>query len=109
MKNIVHTPGFSPDAAFAGSALGRKLAVLQTEASPSNRLIADYLLRNPVRVTAWSIEDLSGAIAVSPATVSRFARTCGFGGYPEMRAAVAETLQAILQPVEKLRDAIERP
>jgi DNA-binding MurR/RpiR family transcriptional regulator len=109
MKNIVRKPAPSAEAAFAASALGRQLIALQTEASPSNRLIADYLLRNPVRVTAWSIEDLSGAIAVSPATVSRFARACGFGGYPELRAAVAETLQAILQPVEKLRDAIERP
>jgi DNA-binding MurR/RpiR family transcriptional regulator len=109
MKNIVHTSGPSPDAALAGSALGRKLAVLQAESSPSNRLIAEYLLRNPVRVTAWSIEDLSGAISVSPATVSRFARAVGFGGYPELRGAIAETLQAVLHPVEKLRDAIERP
>jgi DNA-binding MurR/RpiR family transcriptional regulator len=32
----------------------------------------------------------------------------GFKGYPDLRAAIAETLQSILSPVEKLRDAIER-
>lgn len=94
--------------AFARSRLGQRLLEMQRTASPSNRLIADYLLRNPIRVTAWSIEDLAGTLPVSTATVSRFARAMGFKGYPELRAAVAETLQSILKPVEKLRDAIER-
>lgn len=109
MKNIVHAGGASPEMAFAQSRLGQRLLDLQRTASPSNRLIADYLLRNPIRVTAWSIEDLAGALPVSTATVSRFARAMGFSGYPELRAAMAETLQSILKPVEKLREAIERP
>jgi DNA-binding MurR/RpiR family transcriptional regulator len=94
--------------AFAQSPIGRRLVELAATASPSNRLIADFLLRNPIRVTAWSIEDLSAAIPVSTATVSRFARTMGFKGYPDLRASMAETLQSILRPVEKLRDVIER-
>jgi DNA-binding MurR/RpiR family transcriptional regulator len=108
MKNIVHAGAPLPEIAFARSRLGKRLLEMQRNASPSNRLIAEFLLRNPIRVTAWSIEDLSGALPVSTATVSRFARAMGFQGYPELRAALAETLQSVLKPVEKLRDALER-
>ncbi|HEY8566858.1 MAG TPA: MurR/RpiR family transcriptional regulator [Beijerinckiaceae bacterium] len=106
MKNPVHA---SAEGAFRASQLGGALASLSETGSPANRALAGYLLRNPVRVAAWSIEDLAGETGVSTATISRFARAAGHRGFPEMRAAVAETLQSILHPVEKLRDAVERP
>jgi DNA-binding MurR/RpiR family transcriptional regulator len=61
-----------------------------------------------VRVTALGIEELADACAVSTATISRFARDLGFKNYAAMRGAVAETLQSVLQPVEKLRSTIAR-
>lgn len=106
MKISVHG---GPDAAFAESSVGRRLVELLGGSSPANRAVADYVLRNPVRVSAMGIEELAAATAVSSASLSRFARTAGFRGYGELRGAVAETLQAILQPVEKLREALERP
>jgi DNA-binding MurR/RpiR family transcriptional regulator len=108
MKNSVHAATSTPEVAFAASQLGKRLIEAQGASSRSNRLIADYLLRNPVRAAAWSIEDLAQAIAVSTATISRFARMMGFAGYPELRAGIAETLQSVFKPVEKLRDAIAR-
>jgi DNA-binding MurR/RpiR family transcriptional regulator len=107
MKKSVHVS--SPEAAFARSGIGQRLTAMQDAGSRSNRAIAHYILRNPVLVTAWSIEDLSAAVSVSTATLSRFARLAGFAGYPDLRGAIAETLQSILKPVEKLRDAIEKP
>jgi DNA-binding MurR/RpiR family transcriptional regulator len=107
MKISVHQP--PPDAAFAESEVGRRLVALLNGSSPANRTVADFLLRNPVRVSAMGIEDLAAATAVSTASLSRFARTAGFRGYGELRSALAETLQAILQPVEKLRDTFDRP
>lgn len=98
----------SPDIGFAESSLGRSLLRVLAEGSASNRTIADYLLRNQMRVTALGIEELAEACEVSTATISRFARDLGFKNYAAMRGAVAETLQSVLQPVEKLRSTIAR-
>jgi DNA-binding MurR/RpiR family transcriptional regulator len=95
-------------AAFASSDLGRRLRELQASGSASNRAIAEHLLRNPVHGSSLSIEDMAAACGVSTATLSRFARALGHQGYPELRSALAETLQGVLLPVEKLRGALAR-
>ena len=98
----------SPDIGFAESSLGQRLLRVLAEGSASNRAIADYLLRYQMRVTALGIEELAEACEVSTATISRFSRDLGFKNYAAMRSAVAETLQSVLQPVEKLRSTIAR-
>lgn len=98
----------SPEVAFSQSELGSALKRVLSEGSASGRTIADYLLRNAVRVTACGIEELAAQCGVSNATVSRFARDIGFANYAAMRAEIATTLQAVLQPVEKLRNNIEQ-
>ncbi|WP_229483170.1 MurR/RpiR family transcriptional regulator [Massilia horti] len=99
----------SPEMAFAQSELGQTLMrVLAEASSPGKRTVADYLLRNQMRVTAQGIEELAQSCHVSTATISRFARDIGFRNYAAMRAAVADTLQEMLQPVEKLRSTIEQ-
>ncbi|MFY8091968.1 MAG: MurR/RpiR family transcriptional regulator [Niveispirillum sp.] len=98
----------STEVAFADTELGRRLLAVMADGTASNRTIAEHLLRNPVRITAWSIEDLAGAIGVSNATLSRFARAVGYSGYPDLRAGMAETLQTVLRPVEKLRSSFDR-
>lgn len=95
-------------AAFASSELGQRLRDIQLSGSASNSAIAEHLLRNPVHGSSQSIEDLAAASGVSTATLSRFARTLGYGGYSELRAALADTLQGVLRPVEKLRGALAR-
>jgi DNA-binding MurR/RpiR family transcriptional regulator len=106
--NSIASPNASPDIGFAESALGQSLLRVLAEGSASNRAIADYLLRNQMRVTALGVEELAEACDVSTATISRFARDLGFKNYAAMRGAVAETLQSVLQPVEKLRSTIAR-
>lgn len=100
------------EAGFASSALGQALRRALTESSASNQRIADFLLRNPVRATAWGIEELATHAQTSTATLSRFARSLGFTGFAALRAAMAEALQDALQPVfepvEKLRGALQR-
>lgn len=107
--------GFSSspvEATFAQSALGLDLLQVLVDAKGSNAAIADFLLRNPVRATAWGIEELAQHTGTSTATLSRFARTLGFGGYAALRSAIADALQTALQPVfhpvEKLKDALGR-
>ena len=100
------------DTAFAKSPLGLKLREVLTTGRGSNVVIADFLLRNPVRATAWGIEELASHTKSSTATLSRFARTVGFEGYAALRSGMANTLQNVLQPVfqpvDKLRDALQR-
>jgi DNA-binding MurR/RpiR family transcriptional regulator len=85
--------------------------VLQ-DSGGANASIADFLLRNPVRATASGIEELAGHTGTSTATLSRFARTVGFGGFAALRAGMADALEAtmppVYQPVEKLKDALGR-
>lgn len=97
----------TPELAFAKSELGCALLQVLSSGSSSYQSIANYLLRNQVRVTALGIEDLAESCQVSTATISRFARDMGFSNYAAMRNAVAETLQTVFQPVEKLRNTIE--
>lgn len=100
------------DTAFAQSALGLKLRQVLVDGRGSNVAIADFLLRNPVRATAWGIEELAANTQTSTATLSRFARTLGFSGFAALRSGMADALQTALQPafqpVNKLRDALQR-
>lgn len=102
----------SVDTAFAQSTLGLKLREMLVEGRGSNVAIADFLLRNPVRATAWGIEELAAQTQTSTATLSRFARTAGFDGFAALRSAMAEALQhalqPVFQPVDKLRNALQR-
>ncbi|MDO8038617.1 MurR/RpiR family transcriptional regulator [Janthinobacterium sp. SUN137] len=111
-RSSPHTPRVgtlsAPDAAFAQSPLGQALMHVLGSGSASQRQIADYLLRNQMRVTALGIEELADSCEVSTATISRFARDIGQKNYSAMRGAMAETLQSLLQPVDKLRRTIER-
>ena len=97
----------SPEVAFAQSPLGEALRKTLSEGSASHRSIADYLLRNAMRATALGVEELAEACQVSTATISRFARDVGFRNFAAMRTAIASTLQAAIQPVDKLRHNIE--
>jgi DNA-binding MurR/RpiR family transcriptional regulator len=111
MKKSLHASNVGMGAggtAFASSDLGRRLRELQASGSASNRVIAEHLLRNPVHGSSLSIEDLAAASGVSTATLSRFARALGFHGYSDLRAALADALQEVLRPVEKLRGALAR-
>ena len=103
---------FNVDTAFAQSELGRKLRDVLSQGRGSSVVIANFLIRNPVRATAWGIEELALNTQTSTATLSRFARMLGFTGYAALRSGIAETLQSALQPVfhpvDKLRDALQR-
>lgn len=108
MKNTPNqTESSSPELIFSKSSLGESLIQMLQEGSSSYKRIADYLLRNQVKVTALGIEDFAEQCDVSTATISRFARDLGFSNYAALKNKIAETVQAIFSPVEKLRNTIE--
>ncbi|MBC3874483.1 MurR/RpiR family transcriptional regulator [Undibacterium flavidum] len=106
-KSLTPTESHSPDLVFAKSSLGESLMQQLKEGSSSYKRIADYLLRNQVKVTALGIEDMAEHCEVSTATISRFARDLGFTNYAALKNKIAETVQEIFSPVEKLRNTIE--
>ncbi len=110
MKKYVHNDASVPAVpplAFARSEIGRRLADAMQAGSPSQRRLAEFVLRNPLRFAAWSIEDVARESGVSAPTISRFARELGHAGFAEFRAAIAGTLHAVVQSVEKLRDRMD--
>jgi DNA-binding MurR/RpiR family transcriptional regulator len=96
-----------PELVFSRSKLGKRLLEIQRDGSASQRVVADFLLRNPVRIPALGIEELSSRVGLSTATLSRFVRMLGYENYAALRSSVADILQAMLQPVEKLRSSFE--
>jgi len=55
------------------------------------------------------IEDLAASAGVSVATVNRFVRRLGFGGYAEFRAVAQRPFRGTMAPVEKLRRQKSQP
>lgn len=109
MKRTPRPPdSTTPEIAFARSELGARLQQLRAEGSSTSAGIAEFILRNSVRASAMSINDLGASCGVSAATVSRFVRALAFTNYAAMRSAIAGALQDELSPIEKLRGSIER-
>ncbi len=75
---------------------------------------ADYVVAHQVDVAARSLRSVSAASGVSPATLSRLARTLGFETYEEMREmcrnAVGGRAMSFSERAERLkRDQDARP
>lgn len=88
---------------LSATPLGVALTAMMTTGSAGHRKLAEFILRHPIRVSALSIDDLAKASGVSAPTISRFARELDLGGFAELRTAVAEAMQTLLDPVAKLR------
>jgi DNA-binding MurR/RpiR family transcriptional regulator len=107
-STVDETPLLKSPSVFSETGLGARLAGLAADGSPGQRRLAAFILRNPIRVAALSIEDLARATQVSAPTISRFARETGLGGFADMRSAVAQAVQTLLDPVAKLKLQLEQ-
>jgi DNA-binding MurR/RpiR family transcriptional regulator len=97
-------PDRLPDAhVLSATPLGMALTAKMSTGSAGHRKLAEFILRQPIRVSALSIDDLAKATGISAPTISRFARELELGGFAELRTAVAEAMQMLLDPVAKLR------
>ena len=65
VNSEVSSGSSSPDLVFAKSSLGNALLAQLQDGSASYKRIADYLLRNQVKVTALGIEDMAEQCDVS--------------------------------------------
>ncbi|RZU15829.1 RpiR family transcriptional regulator [Kribbella rubisoli] len=70
------------------AALQRIRAALPT-LTPAEQRVAERILANPGEAIALSIGEMAQACGVAQPTVSRFARSVGFDGYPAVRLDIA--------------------
>ena len=71
--------------------------------------IADYVLINPFPVATMGIEELASATGTSTATITRFVKALGLGGFTEFRAHAVQGYQSLLKPVENIDRARHNP
>jgi DNA-binding MurR/RpiR family transcriptional regulator len=75
--------------------------------SPAHRKVADYLLADGRRAAIVPAADIAKTLAMSEATVSRFAQALGFGGYPELRDLLRERFLTTATSIDRLNASTE--
>jgi DNA-binding MurR/RpiR family transcriptional regulator len=84
---------------------GRVVALLNRRRrpiSPTQRRVAEYVLRQYQDVAFMSVTELAKAAKISPAGVVRFATSLDFDGYPEFKRALHDIVRSELRQDERL-------
>src|SRR5579863_1802995 len=68
------------------------IEALRPGLTPATRRIADAIRDNPAIVLDMTISQIASACGTSVASVVRFCRALGVGGYPELRMSLATEL-----------------
>ncbi len=66
------------------------IKILYDKMGKAEKRIADWLLSNPGGIIPLSITDLADRCGCGEATIVRFARRLGFGGYQDMKISLAQ-------------------
>lgn len=96
---MVHTRHVAP--AKAGCVIRIKSAM--EDFKPSERAVADFVLRDPERVMQMSVSEAARDSGVGEATIIRFCRALGYKGYQEFKLRLAQDL---VEPVEFIHENI---
>lgn len=85
--------------------LANRIAAVYPSLTGAHRRTADFVLQNPLDTATMTIEGLAARSSTSTATVTRFVRGLGYGGYSEFRAALSAALKLAMAPVDSLAGA----
>jgi DNA-binding MurR/RpiR family transcriptional regulator len=72
----------------------------------SGKRMARYLLRNQDEAAFLSAAELAERLDLSEATAVRFAQALGFGGYPELRAALQDSFRSRVTHSARLQERL---
>lgn len=86
---------------------GQLIADRYGELTKSEKKIADYLRKNQEESAFLAAGEIAGHLELSEATIVRFARTIGFGSYPEMRAVLQENFRRRVTHSARLRSRLD--
>lgn len=87
----------------AETPVARLIAETYPTMSRAQRLFADLVRAEPLKVARLSIHDAVAGAGISVATANRFATALGFAGYPEFRAELIRGFEDFFVPVERLK------
>ena len=85
----------------ASSFLIQKIKDSLPEYSTAFRQLGNFILENTFAASTMGIEEISQKAEVSVATVNRFARQCGYTGYPQFRADLRSLFDKIKKKKKK--------
>jgi DNA-binding MurR/RpiR family transcriptional regulator len=85
--------------------LANRIAAIYPSLSNGHRKAADFVLQNPLDTATMTIEGLAEKSGASTATLTRFVRALGYGGYGEFRTALSDALKLAMAPVDSMADA----
>jgi RpiR family transcriptional regulator, carbohydrate utilization regulator len=72
----------------------------------TQRQLADYITRHPEEVPFLSVHELAQCAGVSVATISRFARTIGYGSYKDFKTSLGKDSLAASDAFSEIYQAI---
>lgn len=84
------------------SALLSRLKQETTNMTPAQRRVADYILKNPVDTSFMTLDQLSGVVGTSTATVMRLSFRLGYTGYSDFQRDLQELLRDRVAPTTRL-------
>ena len=76
--------------------------IAQYELTKSQIRIADYVAKNQKRILGMTAKELGREVGVSDATIIRFARTVGFGGYTDLQEQIERNCGKIAKRSENI-------
>ncbi len=88
--------------------MAQRIAQASPPLTKSQRQMADFVMKRPLKVANLSIDGFAAEAGVSVATANRFARALKFDGYALFRTALIQDFEAAVAPVKKLRQQLER-
>ena len=76
--------------------------------TPSQRKVADYILKYPMEAAFLTIEQLAGLTSVSVATIIRLAYSLGYDGYTQFQKALQALLREQISPPNRLEANLKK-
>ncbi|WP_207707687.1 MurR/RpiR family transcriptional regulator [Alkaliphilus serpentinus] len=83
-----------------------KIREIYSELTPTEQKIADYIMEEEVEVTSLSAAELAEQVKTSPPSIVRFARKLGYGGFQEMKLALAKDAALQDKQQDKVYEAV---
>lgn len=77
----------------------RKIKSTYSRLSEKEKLIADYILATPESIIHATISEIAEKLQIADATVFRFCKRIGFGGFQEMKIGLAADLTVPSPPI----------
>ncbi len=86
--------------------LFREIEKRLPEMTRAQKLVADFITKNPMNAVFSTIDQLAHASGASTATVVRLALFMGYGGYADFQRDLQDCLQKMMAPSHRLEERV---